>query len=128
MAAPNFRLDGRTALVTGAASGIGRQVALGLAESGAHVACLDLPGPGLDEVTGEIEQRQRRAIGVATDVTDGGELAAAVQRTEAELGPLTLAVNSAGIANAAPAEQMELSQWQRVLDVNLTGVFLSCQA
>ena len=128
MAAPNFRLDGQTALVTGAASGIGRQVALGLAESGAHVACLDLPGPGLDEVTGDIEQRQRRAIGVASDVTDGGELAAAVQRTEAELGPLTLAVNSAGIANAAPAEQMELSQWQRVLDVNLTGVFLSCQA
>src|ERR687894_628535 len=128
MAAPNFRLDGQTALVTGAASGIGRQVALGLAESGAHVACLDLPGPGLDELTGEIEQRQRRAIGVPTDVTDVGELAAAVQRTEAELGPLTLAVNSAGIANAAPAEQMELSQWQRVLDVNLTGVFLSCQA
>ena len=128
MVAPNFRLDGRTALVTGAASGIGRRVAVGLAEVGADVACLDRPGTGLDEVVGEIEQRQRRAIAHPGDVTDAVDLAAAVQRTEAELGPLTLAVNSAGIADAAPAEEMDPAQWQRVLDVNLTGVFLSCQA
>ena len=128
MAAPNFRLDDQTALVTGAASGIGRRIAVGLAEVGADVACVDLPGPGLDQVVGEIEQRQRRAITLPGDVTDAADLAAAVQRTEAELGPLTLAVNSAGIANAAPAEEMDLAQWQRVLDVNLTGVFLSCQA
>jgi NAD(P)-dependent dehydrogenase (short-subunit alcohol dehydrogenase family) len=126
--APDFRLDDRTALVTGAASGIGRRVAVGLAEVGANVACLDLPGPGLDEVVDEIEQRQRRAIALPADVTDAADLGVAVQRTEAELGPLTLAVNSAGIANAAPAEEMDLAQWQRVLDVNLTGVFLSCQA
>jgi NAD(P)-dependent dehydrogenase (short-subunit alcohol dehydrogenase family) len=128
MAAPNFRLDGQTALVTGAASGIGRRIAVGLAEVGADVACLDRPGPGLDEVVGEIGQRQRRAVALPGDVTDAADLAAAVRRTEAELGPLTLAVNSAGIADAAPAEEMDLVQWQRVLDVNLTGVFLSCQA
>jgi NAD(P)-dependent dehydrogenase (short-subunit alcohol dehydrogenase family) len=51
-----------------------------------------------------------------------------VERAESELGSLTVAVNSAGIANAAPAEQMDLAQWQRVIDVNLTGVFVSCQA
>ena len=128
MAAPNFRLDGQTALVTGAASGIGRRIAVGLAEVGADVACLDRPGPGLDEVVREVEQQQRRAVALPGDVTDAAGLAAAVQRTEAELGPLTLAVNSAGIADAAPAEEMDLAQWQRVLDVNLTGVFLSCQA
>jgi len=128
MAAPNFRLDGHTALVTGAASGIGRRIAVGLAEVGADVACLDRPGPGLDEVVGEVEQQQRRALALPGDVTDVADLAVAVQRTEAELGPLTLAVNSAGIADAAPAEEMDLAQWQRVLDVNLTGVFLSCQA
>ena len=62
------------------------------------------------------------------DVTDPDSVAEAVRRTEAELGPLSLAVNSAGIANAAPAEEMSLTQWQRVVDVDLTGVFLSCQA
>lgn len=128
MAAPNFRLDDQVALVTGAASGIGRGIAVGLADVGADVACLDLPGPGLGEVVGEIERRQRRARGIPGDVTDAAGLAAAVQQAEAELGPLTLAVNSAGIANAAPAEEMDLAQWQRVVDVNLTGVFLSCQA
>jgi NAD(P)-dependent dehydrogenase (short-subunit alcohol dehydrogenase family) len=128
VAAPNFRLDGQIALVTGAASGIGRRVAVGLAEVGADVACLDLPGPGLDEAVGEIERLQRKALALPADVTDAADLDEALRRTEAELGPLTLAVNSAGIANAAPAEDMDLGQWQRVLDVNLTGVFLSCQA
>jgi NAD(P)-dependent dehydrogenase (short-subunit alcohol dehydrogenase family) len=128
VAAPNFRLDGQIALVTGAASGIGRRVAVGLAEVGADVACLDLPGWGLDEAVGEIERLQRKALALPADVTEVANLDEALLRTEAELGPLTLAVNSAGIANAAPAEEMDLAQWQRVLDVNLTGVFLSCQA
>jgi NAD(P)-dependent dehydrogenase (short-subunit alcohol dehydrogenase family) len=128
VAAPNFRLDNQTALVTGAASGIGRRVAVGLAEAGADVACVDLPGSGLDDVVSEIQQRQRKSLALPGDVTDAATLAEAVQRTESELGSLTLAVNSAGIANAAPAEEMDLAQWQRVLDVNLTGVFLSCQA
>jgi NAD(P)-dependent dehydrogenase (short-subunit alcohol dehydrogenase family) len=126
--APNFRLDNQTALVTGAASGIGRRVAVGLAEAGADVACVDLPGPGLDAVVNEIRELQRRSVALPADVTAAAALAEVVQRTESELGSLTLAVNSAGIANAAPAEQMDLAQWQRVVDVNLTGVFLSCQA
>jgi NAD(P)-dependent dehydrogenase (short-subunit alcohol dehydrogenase family) len=128
MAAPDFRLDDQIALVTGAASGIGRRVAVGLAEVGADVACLDLPGPGLDQVVGEIERLERRALALPADVTAATDLDEAVRRIEAELGSLTVAVNSAGIADAAPAEQMNLGQWQRVLDVNLTGVFLSCQA
>lgn len=128
MTAPNFRLDDQTALVTGAASGIGRQVAIGLAEAGAHVACVDLPGPGLDDVVGEIHNLDRRGLALPADVTDPAGLSGAVQQTESKLGSLTLAVNSAGIANAAPAEQMDVAQWQQVLNVNLTGVFLSCQA
>ena len=127
-AAPDFRLDGRTALVTGAASGIGRGIALGVAGSGASVACLDRPGPGLVVVVGDIAAAGGRAITVPGDVTDPDSLADAVRRAEAELGPLSLAVNSAGIANAAPAAEMSLAQWQRVIDVDLTGVFLSCQA
>jgi NAD(P)-dependent dehydrogenase (short-subunit alcohol dehydrogenase family) len=128
MTVPSFRLDDQVALVTGAASGIGRGIALGLAASGADVACFDLAGPGLDQVVAEIEAAGRRALPLPGDVTDPGSLTSAVQRTEADLGPLTLAVNSAGIANAAPAEEMSLAQWQRVVDIDYTGVFLSCQA
>jgi NAD(P)-dependent dehydrogenase (short-subunit alcohol dehydrogenase family) len=128
MTTPSFRLDDQVALVTGAASGIGRAIALGLADAGASVACFDLPAPALDEASAEITALGRRAMPVAGDVTDADSLARAVEETERTLGPLTLAVNSAGIANAAPAEKMSLRQWQRVIDIDLTGVFLSCQA
>jgi NAD(P)-dependent dehydrogenase (short-subunit alcohol dehydrogenase family) len=123
-----FSLEGRVAMVTGAASGIGRRIALGLAESGAHVACVDLPGSGLDDVVPTVRSLGRRAIAVPSDVTDPEGLSRAVSRAEDELGPLRLAVNSAGIANAAPAEEMDLAQWRKVMEVNVTGVFLSCQA
>jgi NAD(P)-dependent dehydrogenase (short-subunit alcohol dehydrogenase family) len=128
MAAPNFRLDLQTALVTGAASGIGRAIAVGLAEVGANVTCFDLPGPGLDEACAEIEKTGQKAIAAPGDVTDSASLTEAVQQAESTLGALTLAVNAAGIANAAPAEEMPLDQWQRMIDIDLTGVFLSCQA
>lgn len=122
---PSFRLDDQVALVTGAASGIGREIALGLAEAGADVGCVDLGN--LDEIVADIEALGRRAVTAPADVTDPDSVAAAVQAVEA-LGPLKLAVNSAGIANAAAAEDMPLEQFRNVLDVNVTGVFLCCQA
>lgn len=125
---PNFRLDNKVAFVTGAASGIGRRIALGLAESGAHVACFDLPGDGLAATVDHITTLGRKALAIDGDVTNSASLRDAVARTQTELGPLRLAVNSAGIANAAPAESMPVEQWQKVIDVDLTGVFLSCQA
>jgi NAD(P)-dependent dehydrogenase (short-subunit alcohol dehydrogenase family) len=127
MTMPNFRLDQQTALVTGAASGIGRSIAVGLAAAGADVACFDLSGSALDEVCAQIERQGRRALAVSGDVTDAVTLTEAVQNTQRSLGPLSLAVNSAGIANGAPAEEMPLDQWQRLIDINVTGVFLSCQ-
>ncbi len=124
-----FSLQGRVALVTGAASGIGQRIAVGLAEAGADVGCLDLPGgDGLDDTVARIAALGRRALKLPGDVTQAADLAHAVAGVESVLGPLALAVNCAGIANATAAEAMELAQWQRLLDINLTGVFLSCQA
>ena len=128
MALPSFRLDDRVALVTGAASGIGRAIAVGLAESGADVGCVDLPAQRLAGTVAAVEAVGRRGVAAAADVTEPDSVAAAVDAVEAALGPLRLAVNSAGIANAAPAEEMALEQFQAVLDVNVTGVFLSAQA
>jgi NAD(P)-dependent dehydrogenase (short-subunit alcohol dehydrogenase family) len=124
-----FRLDGQTAFVTGAGSGIGQRLAVGLAEAGAAVGCFDLPASsGLAETRSRIESAGGRALSTPGDVTSAADLAAAVAAVEAQLGPLSIALNCAGIANAAPAETMPQQQWQRVLDVNLTGIFLSCQA
>jgi NAD(P)-dependent dehydrogenase (short-subunit alcohol dehydrogenase family) len=125
---PSFRLDDSVALVTGAASGIGRAIAIGLAEAGADVGCLDLPGSDLDGTIAAIEAAGARALAAPADVTDPTSVGAAVDAVEAGLGALRLAVNCAGIANAAPAEDMPLEQFQRVMQVNVDGVFLCCQA
>ncbi|MBN9794377.1 MULTISPECIES: SDR family oxidoreductase [Pseudonocardia] len=128
MAAPNFRLDGGVAFVTGAAGGIGAAVALGLAESGADVACADVSADALRSTVEAVEAVGRRAISCPADVTDASSLRDAVARTESELGPLRHAVNCAGINDGAPAEGMPEEQWRRLVDINLTGVFLACQA
>jgi NAD(P)-dependent dehydrogenase (short-subunit alcohol dehydrogenase family) len=128
MAAVNFSLDGDVAVVTGAASGIGRAIAQAIAASGAAVGLVDLTEQTSEETANEISGSGGRAVRIAADVTDLAQLRAAVERTQAAFGPLTLAVNSAGIANAAAAETMSLEQWQRVYDVDVTGLFLSCQA
>lgn len=125
-----FSLQGEVALVTGAASGIGQRIAIGLAEAGADVACFDLPrqSQALADTAQRIRALGRRALAVAGDVTHATDLAAAVDAAERQLGPLGIGMNCAGIADAAPAEQMPYVQWRRVHAVNVDGVFLSCQA
>jgi NAD(P)-dependent dehydrogenase (short-subunit alcohol dehydrogenase family) len=124
-----FDLTGRVALVTGAGSGIGQRIALGLAQSGADVACLDRrTDGGLADTAAMIAAAGRKALVLTADVTKKADMAAAVASCEADLGPLWIAVNAAGIANANPAEEMEEDQYQTLMDINLKGVFLSCQA
>jgi NAD(P)-dependent dehydrogenase (short-subunit alcohol dehydrogenase family) len=124
-----FDLSGNVALVTGAGSGIGQRIAMGLAQCGADVALLDRRSDdGLATTAEFIAACGRRSILAPADVTNAAALAEAVTRAETELGALTLAVNAAGIANANPAEEMAETQFQALMDINLKGVFLSCQA
>lgn len=124
-----FSLKGEIALVTGAGSGIGQGIAAGLAEAGADIALFDLPdSKGLEDTARKISELGRKSIKLGGNVTNADDLAKAVADAEGKLGPLSLAVNCAGIANARPAEEMPLDQWQKMIDVNLTGIFLSCQA
>ncbi len=124
-----FSLEGKIAFVTGAGSGIGQRIAMGLAEAGASVGCFDLASSsGLNETVKQIEGLGCRALALTGDVTQADDLSAAIAALEDRLGALSVAVNCAGIANAAAATEMPQAQWQRMLDINLTGVFLSCQA
>jgi NAD(P)-dependent dehydrogenase (short-subunit alcohol dehydrogenase family) len=125
-----FDLQGEVALVTGAGSGIGQRVAVGLAEAGADVACFDLRAQegGLAQTAARIAALGRRVLVTPGDVTSAADLAAAVAAVESGLGALSIGMNCAGIANAAPAEDMGFEQWRRVHAVNVDGVFLSCQA
>jgi NAD(P)-dependent dehydrogenase (short-subunit alcohol dehydrogenase family) len=125
-----FDLQGEVALVTGAGSGIGQRIAVGLAEAGADVACFDLPrqAQGLDATRERIRALGKRAIVQTGDVTNASDLARAVAEVEKQLGGLTIGMNCAGIANAAPAEEMPYDQWRNLHAINVDGVFLSCQA
>lgn len=124
-----FDLAGRTALVTGAGSGIGQRIAIGLAQCGADVALLDRrTDSGLADTAEAIARTGRKSLQIAADVTSSDAMAEAVAHTQADLGPLRLALNAAGIANANPIEAMGEEQYQTLMDINMKGVWLSCQA
>ena len=124
----DFRLDDEVAMVTGAASGIGQAIAVALGARGAGVGLVARPGADFSGTMHRLGEVGARALPVECDVVSESQVAAAVVAIEGELGPLTLGVNAAGIADAAPAEEMPLAQWQRMYDVDVTGVFLCCQA
>lgn len=124
-----FDLSGQVALVTGAGSGIGQRIAMGLAQCGADVGLLDRrTDDGLAQTAEFIAKSGRKSVRITSDVTSGEALAEAVAHTQTDLGPLTLALNAAGIANADPCEDMEEEQYQTLMDINMKGVWLSCQA
>ena len=124
-----FSLQGDVAFVTGAGSGIGQRIAVGLAEAGADVVCYGHSSHGgLEAAARRIEALGRRALAIEGSVTSADEIAAAIARAETELGPVTVAINNAGVAHAAPAEDMTAEQWNRIYEINVNGVFLCCQA
>jgi NAD(P)-dependent dehydrogenase (short-subunit alcohol dehydrogenase family) len=129
MSGGRFDLDGRIALVTGAARGLGRAIALALAEAGADVA-LGLRDASRDDgLAGEIRDLGRRALPLQMDVTRLEEVDAAVAATVEQLGALDLLVNNAGGgAGLVPAEEVSVAAFDRTLDVNLRGTFFACRA
>jgi len=123
-----MRLPGRVAAITGGALGIGRATARLFAAEGAAVALGDVEVGAAESVAKEIVNGGGRAIAVGVDVGDAGQVQAFVDRVVAELGRLDIMFANAGIAHSAPFLEHPEAQWHRVLRVNLTGVFLWCQA
>lgn len=107
---------------------VGQAIAVALAEAGAKVGCADLATIGMDDTLAQIAGVGGEGVAIAWDVTNPDDATRAVAEVESRFGPLALAVNAAGIANAAPATEMSLTQWQTMYDVDATGVFLACQA
>lgn len=120
----DFPLKGRTAVVTGGASGIGQAIVRAFAAKGLRVAVLDLNA----EAAAAEAAQHAGAISAVCNVADPDSVAAAVATVETAFGRIDILVNSAGIVDLAPAEEIGLSAWTRTLDINLTGSFLVAQA
>ena len=124
-----FDLGGRVAIVTGGATGIGLQMADALAELGASVVLCGRNGERCTRVAAQLErERGVPCLGVACDVASAEAVSAMVSATTARFGRVDVLVNNAGTAWADPVEDTPLRGWQKVVDVNLTGVFLCSQA
>jgi len=123
-----LRLGGRVAIVTGASRGLGRAMALALAEAGADVAVAARSTPELEETAHQIDALGRRALVVPTDVSVYAQVEALVARTIDALGGLHIVVNNSGIARVSPVAEMSPEDFRRILEVNLVGVFNGCRA
>jgi NAD(P)-dependent dehydrogenase (short-subunit alcohol dehydrogenase family) len=125
---PSFDLSGQVALVTGAARGLGKAIALALANAGADVALGLREGGTGAEVAREIEAMGRRALRLQMDVTDLEQVFGAVDETSARLGRLDILVNNAGLAPGNPAEDFREEDFDLTIAVNLKGTFFASQA
>ena len=124
-----MRLEGRTALVTGASSGIGRAVATRFAAEGARIALLDKSDEAaLEAAADEVREAGRGAFAAVVDVSEPAAVDAVVARAAQELGPIDLAVNAAGIWYATPITETEPAAFDRIIDTNLKGTFYVVRA
>jgi len=123
-----FDLSGRVALITGAGVGFGEAISLAFAEFGCDIAACDLDIEGPQRTAEGVRKTGRRAIALKADVAVRDEVFAMVDATVQKLGGVDILVNCAGIPQHDPAETTPLETWDRVLNINLRGTFLCCQA
>ncbi len=121
-------LTGRVAIVTGAANGLGREIALAFADNGGHLVLADIDEDGLGEVAGLLSDAPGQVLVVPTDVSAEDQVNALVQRSLEVTGTLDVLVHCAGIGGRAPAEEYPMELWDRVMEVNAGGTFLCSQA
>jgi len=121
------RLQGKVALVTGGARGIGYAIARRFADEGAAVAVLALHPDSAASAAAEIAEHGGSAIGIAGDVSDEGDVRSAVKEAVAVFGRLDIMVNNAGTIAIAPLVETSTETWDRLIEVNLRGVFLGCR-
>lgn len=125
---PSFDFSGHVVLVTGGASGIGLATAEALAAAGACVGVAYLQSQAARDVVEAISRSGGQAMALPLDVRDAAATEAAVAELEARFGPIGGLVTAAGLSRPAPAESMDEASWDLVVDTNLKGMFLSCQA
>ena len=128
MGSSAFSVEGKTAIVTGASSGLGVAFAQALAEAGADVALGARRADRLEETRAMVEQIGRRCIAVPTDVSDPDACSALVRATTDQLGRVDVLVNNAGVGTAVPATRETPEQFRSVIDVNLNGCYWMAQA
>ncbi len=121
-------LNGKSAVVTGGGRGIGRAVALALADAGVSVVVAARTEPQVQRVAADISAAGHRAWSVACDVSDPASVTALAQQATEYLGQIDILINNAGVASSAPVQKLTLDEWNRMLAVNATGPFLCAQA
>lgn len=123
-----FSLQGKVALVTGAAQGIGREIALGFAQYGADIVAVDLTDEKLLTLKNAIEAQKRRCLVLKIDLTHGDQIERMVETAVKEMGKIDILANIAGVNVHKAAEEMTEKDWDFVLDINLKALFFCCQA
>jgi 3-hydroxybutyrate dehydrogenase len=123
-----MRLKDKSAIITGAASGIGKDIALVFAREGARVAIADLNKDAADATAGEIRAGGGQAIGIAMDVTDEGAVNDGVAATVAAFGGVDILISNAGIQIVHPLEEFSYAEWKKMLAIHLDGAFLTTKA
>lgn len=123
-----MQLQGKSALITGAASGIGKEIALTYAREGARIAIADLNKGAADATAAEINKAGGKAIGVAMDVVDEDAVNAGVAAVVAAFGGVDILVSNAGIQIVHPLEQFPFAEWKKMLAIHLDGAFLTTKA